>query len=310
MDRSGKGGGTGSSVPISVVVPTYERESVLVATIEGLIALKPSPTEILIVDQTEKHSIPIENVLREWEKSGVVKLIRLSQPSIPRAMNVGLCEASQELVLFVDDDIVPEANLIDRHLSAFERSGAALIAGRVIQPWHEGKDPSELQALRLASVEPGWTSEFMGCNFAVRREIAIMLGGFDEQFVSVAYHFEAEFVHRMRNNGHKIFYEPEACIHHLKVAVGGTRAFGDHLRTSRPNHTVGAYYFILRTWSGWRSLIRLLGRPLRSVSTRHHVRRPWWIPVTLAAEISGMVWALALAAQGPRYLSNQRKMPD
>ena len=203
----------------------------------------------------------------------------------------------------------PKANLVEKHLSALERTRAALIAGRVVQPWHEGKKTSDLHTDHFASMEPKWTSEFMGGNFAVRREIAVMLGGFDEQFVRVAYNFEAEFAHRLRNAGHKIFYEPEACIHHLKVAAGGTREFGDHLRTSRPNHTVGAYYFILRTWSGWRSLISFLGRPMRSVINRHHVRRPWWIPVTLAAELSGMAWALALAAQGPRYLSNRQKVP-
>ena len=309
MDRPAKRGGADPPIPISIVVPTYQRDDGLIATIEHLIALSPSPAEILVVDQTEKHTKYVEDVLRDWEDCGAIRLIRLSQPSIPRAMNVGLCEAGQELVLFVDDDIVPEANLVDRHLSALERTGAALITGRVVQPWHEGKVASDLHADPFASVEPGWTSEFMGCNFAVRREIAVMLGGFDEQFVRVAYNFEAEFAHRLLEAGYKIFYEPQACVHHLKVAAGGTRAFGDHLRTARPNHTVGAYYFILRTWSGWRSLISFLGRPLRSVTSRHHFRRPWWIPVSLAAELSGMAWALVLAAQGPRYLSNRQKMP-
>ena len=38
----------------------------------------------------------------------------------------------------------------------------------------------------------------MGGNFSVRRDIALRLGGFDEQFVRVAYNFEAEFAHRLR----------------------------------------------------------------------------------------------------------------
>lgn len=309
MNRPAKRGGANPPIPISIVVATYRREGVLIATIEHLIALSPSPAEIVVIDQTEKHTKHVEDVLRDWQECDAIRLIRLSQPSIPRAMNVGLCEAGQELVLFVDDDIVPEANFVERHLSALERTGAALIAGRVVQPWHEGKEASDLHTVRFASAEPGWTSEFMGCNFTVRREIALMLGGFDEQFVRVAYNFEAEFANRLRDAGYKIFYEPEACIHHLKVAAGGTRAFGDHLRTSRPDHTVGAYYFMLRTWSGWQSLICFLGRPMRSVINRHHVRRPWWIPVTLAAELFGMAWALALAAQGPRYLPDRQKVP-
>ena len=39
-------------------------------------------------------------------------------------------------------------------------------------------------------MQAGWINDFMGGNFSVRREIALKLGGFDEQFVSVAYNFE------------------------------------------------------------------------------------------------------------------------
>jgi GT2 family glycosyltransferase len=151
-----------------------------------------------------------------------------------------------------------------------------------------------------------WVREFMGTNFAVRREVALRLRGFDERFVNVAYNFEAEFAYRLNRAGHRIFYEPTACVHHLRVGGGGTRTFGDHLRTFRPNHTVGAYYFILRTWSGWQSLLHLLSHPLLAVATRHHLRHPWWMPATLLAEFSGMAWALVLAAKGPRYLSPRR----
>ena len=43
-----------------------------------------------------------------------------------------------------------------------------------------------------------------------------------------------------------------------------------------------------------RATAAALLRPLRAVRTRHHLRRPWWIPLTLAAEFGGFVWALGL----------------
>jgi GT2 family glycosyltransferase len=292
--------------PVSVVVPTYRRDSVLIATIGHLLELDPAPAEILVVDQTERHQEAVEQALRDWQAAGAIRLVRLVEPSITRAMNRGLCEAGQNFVLFVDDDIVPEPGLLEMHWRALESTGAALVAGRVIQPWHEGKDLSKRGGFHFASMQAGWTREFMGCNFTVRREIALKLGGFDEQFVSVAYNFEAEFAYRLGEAGHRIFYEPAACIHHLKVRAGGTRTFGDHLRSFRPNHAVGAYYFILRTWSGWQSLLQFLSRPLQAIATRHHLCRPWWIPATLVAELSGMGWALLLAAHGPHYLSSNK----
>jgi GT2 family glycosyltransferase len=291
------------SRPLSIVVPTYRRDSVLIATIEHLLELDPAAAEILVVDQTERHQETVEQTLRNWDAAGAIRLVRLIEPSITRAMNRGLCEARQDSVLFVDDDIVPEPNLLQSHWRALERTAAALVAGRVIQPWHKEKDFSRQEDFHFASMEAGWIRNFMGGNFTVRREIALKLGGFDEQFVSVAYNFEAEFAYRLCKAGHQIFYEPAACVHHLKVSEGGTRTFGDHLRSFRPNHAVGAYYFILRTWSGWHSLVQFLRRPLQAIATRHHLWRPWWIPTTLVAELSGMGWALVLAAQGPRYLS-------
>jgi GT2 family glycosyltransferase len=218
-------------------------------------------------------------------------------------MNRGLVEASHPIVLFLDDDIIPHSGLVEAHASALKDTGAALVAGRVIQPWQAVQDLSADGGFHFASLQPAWISDFMGGNFSVDRDTALQLGGFDEQFVRVAYNFEAEFAYRLRCGGYFIYYEPAALIHHLRVSGGGTRTFGDHLRSYRPNHAVGAYYFILRTWSGWRSLVRFLVRPVRAIVTRHHLCKPWWIPATVVAELSGMAWALVLAVQGPRCLS-------
>jgi GT2 family glycosyltransferase len=289
---------------LTVVVPTYRRDRILLETLQHLFALTPPASEIIVVDQTEQHRNEVSHALDSWQASGRMRWLRLKEPSIPGAMNRGLLEASHATVLFVDDDIVPESGLVAAHLSALKKTNAALVAGRVIQPWHADGVLLNGHCFHFASPRPAWISDFMGGNFSVSRDTALQLGGFDEQFVRVAYNFEAEFAYRLRRNGYRIYYEPAAVIHHLRVSTGGTRTFGDHLRSYWPNHAVGAYYSILRTWSGWRSLVRFLGRPLRAISTRHHARKPWWIPVTLVAEFSGMCWALLLVAQGPRYVNS------
>jgi GT2 family glycosyltransferase len=292
-----------SSRGLTIVVPTYRRGEVLLETLKHLFALSPQASEVIVVDQTEEHSIQVSCALKAWQAAGWIRWLRLRAPSIPGAMNRGLLEASHQLVLFLDDDIIPDSRLVWMHEGALERTGAALVAGRVIQPWHVGKESSDEVGFHFASTQAEWISDFMGGNFLVRRDIALRLGGFDERFVRVAYNFEAEFAYRLRCAGHRIYYEPAAFIHHLKVSSGGTRRFGDHLKSYRPSHAVGGYYFILRTWSGWQSAFHFLGRPLRAVATRHHLCRPWWIPATLVAELSGMGWALLLAAQGPRYVT-------
>jgi GT2 family glycosyltransferase len=287
---------------ITVAIPTYGRDRVLVDLVRDLLALTPPPAQILVLDQTPTHAAQTASALRGWDAAGDIRWLRLPRPSIPAAMNRGLLSASHNIVLFLDDDVRLEPGSLIAHLAAHRDSGAALIAGRVIQPWQEGVDCSADPAFHFASVHPAWIREFMGGNFSIRRDIAREIGGFDENFVKVAYRFEAEFAYRLGRAGHRIYFEPAACLHHLKVSVGGTRSFGEHLTTFMPHHAVGAYYYSLRTWGGWQSLgVFLAGIP-RSVATRHHLRKPWWIPVTLVAQLLGMVWALGLYLRGPRYL--------
>jgi hypothetical protein len=49
-------------------------------------------------------------------------------------------------------------------------------------------------------------------------------------------------------------------------------------------------------------LRQILLRPLRAVRTRHHLRRPWWIPLTLIAELRGLLLALRLHRGGAKLL--------
>jgi GT2 family glycosyltransferase len=288
----------GRSHPLSLAVPTYRREAVLLETLHALLALQPPAAELLVLDQTERHEEATAARLRELDAAGRVRWLTLRRPSIPQAMNRALLEASQAVVLFVDDDVRPEPGLLLGHLEAHRRHGDVLVAGRVIQPWQEGLDFAKDAEFHFASARPAWVTEFMGGNFSIRRESALRLGGFDENFVRVAYRFEAEFAHRFLSSGRRIRFEPRACLHHLKAGAGGTRTYGEHLTSWRPDHAVGAYYHGLRTGA----LGEVLTRPLRAVATRHHLRRPWWIPVTLAAELSGFAWAVALQLRGPRYV--------
>jgi GT2 family glycosyltransferase len=293
-------------LPICAVIPTYRREQVLLDTIEFLLELQPAPAEILVVDQTEEHEPATALRLETLNQEGRIRWLKLAQPSIPKAMNTGLLAAREPLVLFLDDDIRPEPGLLDAHASAHASFENAIVAGRVIQPWEEGASHDLAGEFRFCQTQPAWIGEFMGGNFSAGRDRLIELGGFDENFVRVAYRFEAEFAHRFKAAGGGIRFEPGACIHHLK-AGGGTRVYGDFRTTWRPDHTVGAYYYLLRTSLGLRGLGQWLARPVAAVATRHHVTRPWWIPMTVLSELLGMMWACWLALAGPRYVTRSAR---
>jgi glycosyltransferase involved in cell wall biosynthesis len=292
-----------SSNSLTVVMPTYRRETVLLEAIRRLLALTPPPAEIVVVDQTEQHASATAEALTAWDAQGCIRWLRRAAPSIPEAMNAGLLAARQEVVLFLDDDIRPDCDLVGAHLAAHGHND--LIAGQVLQPREEPEPLAAGEGFRFNSTAPTAIGEFMGGNFSIKREVALALGGFDENFIGAAYRFEAEFAHRYTQKHGPIRFEPAACIHHLQVPSGGTRAHGHHLRTLKPAHSVGEYYYLLRVRPpGW--WMRILRRPLRAIRTRHHLRQPWWIPLTLLAEGRGFARAAMLAVQGPKYIGRNQ----
>jgi GT2 family glycosyltransferase len=293
------------STDLTIAIPTYRREQVLLETVSLFLSFNVQNIEILVLDQSASHIPHVQNELSRLHALGQIRLLKLNEPSIPRAMNCGLVEASHDLVLFVDDDIIPEADLIGAHLNAHALDKGRIVAGRIIQPWQEGLDFSQDRGFHFASKQSREIENFMGGNFSLDRNEAIALGGFDENFVRVAYQFEAEFAYRWRAAGYHIIFEPKACVHHLKVSSGGTRTFGNHLTTVQPDHSVGAYYFYLRTWSGSSTLKSIMNRLFGAIVTKYHLKNPWRILPTIISEVHGLIWACHLAWRGPRYIRGQ-----
>ena len=292
---------------LSVAIVTYQREQVLVDTIAALLALDLQPLEILVIDQTLSHIEPVQSQLQAWHQAQKICWLTLSPPSITAAMNRALWEAHSQRVLFVDDDVIPSPDLLLAHIHAAARFPDALIAGRVLQPWHQGKHhPEHLTPFQFNTLQPRLPADFIGCNFSVPRSAALELGGFDQNFKHGASRYEAEFAHRWLHAGHSIRYEPRALLHHLHAGSGGTRSYGDHLTTSRPSHAVGRYYFLLRTRSLLQALVAAAAALAGSIRSRHHLRRPWWIPLTLLAELRGLAWALLLNCRGPQLRADPR----
>ena len=287
---------------VSAVIVTYGRDRVLVETVRRVLELDPPPSELLVVDQTPRHALEAERELEDLAAAGAIDWVRLPRPSIPAAMNVGLRRARSEIVLFLDDDLIPGVGLIAAHRDAHWRAGASVVAGQVLQPGEEPM-PGTPTPFRFNAAGRTWVTEAVGANFSIRRDLALRIGGIDENFVRAAYGYEAELCARAIAAGARVLFEPGATVRHLRAPSGGTRSYGSHLRTIRPGHSVGAFYRILRTSSPAAAPAKIAGRLARSVRTRHHLRRPWWIPVTLVAETLGLLWAVGLAARGPRLLT-------
>ena len=300
---------------ITVSIPTFNRNQVLIDTLTQLLRIEAHAKEICVIDQTPSHESATETQLDTWQSHRAIRWLRLPRPSTVVAMNTGLVEASCPLVLFLDDDIIPSDDLVRGHLAAHAAHPEAwAVVGQILQP---GQEPQDLtytcRSQGLASYLDfpfhsscgQWVENVMAGNLSVRKDKALALGGFDENFPPpVAYRFETEFARRLIASGGKIWFEPSASIRHLRAPSGGTRSQGSHLTSVSPVHGVGDYYYALRCGRGWDRVRYVAQRPWREVRTKFHLRYPWWIPVKLLGELRAFLWALKLVREKPRLMEN------
>lgn len=291
---------------ITVAIPTFNRGALVVETVERLFALEPPPGAIVIVDQSPQ----INEGLERWNREGRIRLIRLDAPSIPHAMNEALLAARTPLVLYLDDDVDPSSGLVAAHVRAHDDPRAWAVVGQVLQPGEKAEhfvQPADDLEFHFNHDTGRFVANVIANNLSVKRERALAIGGFDENFTGAAHRFETDFSFRIVAAGGRVWFSPEATLRHLKLATGGLRSYGDHRSSPSPAHSAGDYYFAIHHRRPfWRYA---LTRLRKNVATRYALRHPWMIPTKLIGELRGMLLAGRLARNGRRLLLAPQAAP-
>jgi len=213
---------------VSLVIPTYNRERVLCDTIQYALNQDFSDYEILVIDQTEVHLPETEVFLKKLPPE--VKVIHHRPASLPGARNRGILTAKSDVIIMIDDDVIIESDFITQHLKYYGDERVIGVTGRI-----EGDSPPvNRRSLFIKSEFLKWTSpaafqdtrfkkayRFAGGNFSFRKELALQVGMFDENFIGTAWGEEYDFSLRMKAHGGNIMYNPAAKIFHLGLREGG-----------------------------------------------------------------------------------------
>ena len=228
------------TIPISVVIPTYNREEPLVDTIADVIKQDYPNFEVLVVDQTATHKPETQAYLEEQANAGKIKLFRLTWASLPGARNYAVKHCNGEIILFIDDDVRMEEGFLAAHARNYvDRPEIGAVAGRVFDRMKLGDSGGDLEIEDLPpeASDPGiaWyhidlvhtvkaqrVISARGCNMSYRREIFTKYGlSFDERFRGSAVREESDFCLRLRQTGYQIWFDPEASLVHLGEESGG-----------------------------------------------------------------------------------------
>jgi peptidoglycan/xylan/chitin deacetylase (PgdA/CDA1 family) len=212
-----------SSLPkLSVVIPTRNRARILARTLPTVLdqSMDPSGYEIVVVvDGSDPRTLDIASSLSSGDRITVVE-----QPprGLASARNLGVSKARGRWILFLDDDLVCEPELLNEHVAAHERALEERVVHGAIFGSHES--PSTLAAQmtsewyerynRSLLVNGGldWPRDvYFAGNSSLLCEAVIEVGGFDERFRFPGY----EFGYRLWKSGHSFEYQPSAVAHEI-----------------------------------------------------------------------------------------------
>jgi glycosyltransferase involved in cell wall biosynthesis len=148
-----------SKMNVTVAVCTWNRRDLLARTLEEFTRLRVDPGvawEVLVIDNGSTDgtaeflaSRPPDGLRLRW----VVE----SRTGLSSARNRALAENRSDLILFVDDDVLVDPDLLNALVAASRRNPDAAAFGGVIQPWFV-TDPDPI----LASAFPALRRGFCG----------------------------------------------------------------------------------------------------------------------------------------------------
>jgi glycosyltransferase involved in cell wall biosynthesis len=113
--------------PVSVIIPCYNRASVVGETIQCVLRQTLPPDEIIVVDDGST-----DNTVGVLESFGSrLRILRQKNAGPAAARNAGLSVASGDYVWFMDSDDLASLNKLEVQVRALEQSGADI----ALAPW-------------------------------------------------------------------------------------------------------------------------------------------------------------------------------
>lgn len=220
--------------PASVIIPTRRRPASLRAVL-GALACQNSPAgsfEVIVVcDEPQDPGFAVAE--GEWHGLAV-RVAEQARRGPAAARNLGLQLARGELVIFLDDDVVPRPGFVAAHVKAHQDAQDLAVFGPLLpppgwgSPWvrFEGRSlERQYRAMVAGEWEPGPRQFYTG-NASVLRSHLRRCGGFDERFRRAE---DVELAFRLRDLGLRFLFEPRAAVLHRASRTYRSWLEGAHL---------------------------------------------------------------------------------
>lgn len=199
---------------LAVVIPTRDRWPILHRTLEALGRQSVRGFETIVVVDGTDQQLP--------ELTGA-RFVQTEHGGPGAARNLGARSTDRRLVLFLGDDMIPDSDLVARHLDVHNQRPEPEVAviGHVnlhrdvewnrLNRWMDWSG-TQFDYHSIRGAEAGF-GRFYSCNVSLKRAFFLEAGGFDPDF---AYYYEdLDCGRRLGQKGMRLLYEPRAVALHL-----------------------------------------------------------------------------------------------
>jgi len=196
------------NLTVSCLICTRNRRAEVCQAIESCLAQTYRPVEIIVLDDASTD----DTALRVPELFPQVHLITSqNQEGIAALRNKGFREARGAVVVSIDDDAYfTDSGTLGRVMAVFAADEKAAV---VAMPYLESNRPPRC-LMKTSRIEaPLEMRSFVSCAYAIRREVALSVGGYREFFFYRGE--ERDLSIRLLDAGYRILLAPVPPVMHL-----------------------------------------------------------------------------------------------
>lgn len=266
-----------SEPSFSIIVPTYQRRDLVCAAVRALSAIDyPGQAELIVVVDGSTDGTP--TALDKVECRLPLRVIVQDNMGLAAARNRGAAEATGDILLFLDDDMICQPDILRQHARS-HAEGADAVLGHI--PLDPGSPKTflatavgrwaEKRARDLTAGADLTLFDLVCGHMSVRKSVFQALGGFDSNFTAGGSYGneDIDFGLRLRND-YKVVFNPDAVAAQRYVVsadqnIRQWREAGKAgVRFARKHPMQARELFALH--GGEKPITRLIVRPLASSS--------------------------------------------
>ncbi|HEY6803766.1 MAG TPA: glycosyltransferase [Pyrinomonadaceae bacterium] len=197
---------------ISVVVPVYNAETTISATIEHLLRQSLTPDEIIVVDDGSTDETA--NLLKAF--AGQITVLSKTNGGPASARNAGIQASSSSLIAFTDSDCLPDEEWLQELVKGFKSDLVSGVGGSV-EAATDGLVGEYIDLhgwMNPQQEASGIVTSLVTANACFRSDVLQQTNLFDERFPGPGAE-DTELSIRVRSAGYELSFVKTALVRHL-----------------------------------------------------------------------------------------------